>query len=234
VTIHASSGRRVALVSAAVLGLLVASVGSVSADTTPPGDVSYSQAGSYAELYASRCTSNGDDTVSCAEEYISVFSGRMTDSVSGVTRSNQLCVSVASYTYSELAGEYVGSPSFERGCRTDLPSGAFRIDSKLASATLADTPVAVVDEGCEKFGCEPGAGREIVVAATWTGFGPLRVSKSHGSSDDGTCRSRESFKGSSRSADVAGSLDGQPIVADDVFGLLSSGKYSFTSSCSEV
>ena len=230
---HSSSGRRLGAVAAAVIGLLVVSVGSVAADTTPPGDVNYSQSGSFAELYAGSCTSNGDDTTTCTNQSISLFSGKMTDSASGVVHTNQLCVTLSSYTVDEFSGDFVGTPSFERGCRVDLPSGSFRFDGRLTSAVLADTTVRVVDELCDKFGCEPGAGRDVVVAASWSGFGPLRTSKARFSSDDGTCRSHESYKGSSRAADGAGTFDGQPIVGDDVFSQLQSGKTTFTSSCSE-
>ena len=124
--------------------------------------------------------------------------------------------------------------SIERGCRVDLPTGSFRIDSKLGSATLASTHLTIVDEGCEKFGCDPGAGRDVVVSATWTGFGPLRTTKSRSSDGDGTCRVKSSFKGSSRPAEFVGSIDGHPFVLGDSYGSLSAGKYSFVSTCTEV
>ena len=231
---HSAPGRRLIGITAAVIGLLVVCAGSVAAATTPPGDVSYSQSGTFAELYTDGCASNGDGSVTCEDRSISLFTGKMSDSASGVSHTNQLCVGVASYTVDETSGEFIGTPSFERGCLADLPSGTFRIDGRLTSATLADTTVHVVDEACDKFGCEPGAGRDIQVSASWTGFGPLRTSKAHLSSDDGICRSREAFKGSSRAATISGSIDGQPISSADGAGQLSSGKDSFTSRCSEV
>ena len=227
------SGFRVAAATAAVVGMIAASVGPVAADTTPPGDASYSQNGSSAELFGGDCTANGDDTVTCVGQQIYVFTGKMTDSVTGVTHANQVCASISSYTYSELTGEYVGTPTFEQGCRVDVPTGTIRIDSKLKSATLVATHLTIQDEACQKFGCDPGTGRDIVVVGSWTGFGPLMSSKYRGSSNDGTCRSSETFKGSSRSAEVSGSLDGQPFVGDH-FGYISSGKYGFKSSCQEV
>ncbi|HEX2754539.1 MAG TPA: hypothetical protein VHM48_03700 [Candidatus Limnocylindrales bacterium] len=227
------SGLRLVVSAAAVVGMIAASAGPVAADTTPPGDTSYSQNGSSAELDASSCVSNGDDTVTCADQQIYVFTGKMTDSLSGVTHTSQLCVSLSNYTYSELTGDYVGTPTFEQGCRVDLPTGTIKIDSKLRSASLATTHLTVQDQACEKFGCDPGSARDIVVGASWTGFGPLMTSKSRGSSNDGTCRSNESFKGSTRAADVVGSLDGQALGGDQ-FGYISSGKYSFRSSCTEV
>ena len=53
---------RNAIVTTAALGLIVLSAGPVAADTTPPSDGFYSQNGSRADLYASDCVANGDDT----------------------------------------------------------------------------------------------------------------------------------------------------------------------------
>lgn len=231
-TTHSFLGRRLAITLLTVAGVLAASAAPATADTTPPGDASYSQSGSSAELYASDCSTDGDAT-SCTEQQISAFVGRMSDSVSGVTHVSQLCVAVSHYTYSESGGEFIGFPSFERGCLVDLPAGAIRIDTKLRTATLASTTVRVQDEACEKFGCDPGVGRDIVATAAWSGFGSLQSSKSHGGSDDGTCRSHEFFKGSTRLAAVTGSLDGTAIFGD-FFGALSSGKYTYRSSCVEI
>lgn len=230
---HPLAGLRLAAVTTAATALIALSAGPVAADTTPPGDAFYSQNGSSAELFASDCTANGHHTVTCADQQVYVFTGKMTDSLSGVTHTSQLCVSLSNYTYSELTGDYVGTPTFEQGCRVDLPTGTIKIDSKLRSASLATTHLTVQDQACEKFGCDPGSARDIVVGASWTGFGPLMTSKSRGSSNDGTCRSNESFMGSTRAADVVGSLDGQALGGDH-FGYISSGKYSFRSSCTEV
>src|SRR4051794_36969612 len=107
---HPFAGLRVVAATVAVVGLLAVSVGPVAADTTPGGDASYSQNGSTAELYAGSCTDNGNDTFTCLEHDISVFSGKMTDSISGVTHSSQVCASVSSYTVDAITGEYLGDP----------------------------------------------------------------------------------------------------------------------------
>jgi hypothetical protein len=229
---HRFAGLRVATATAALLGLFAVSVGPVAADTTPPPGGTYSQNGSSADVYASSCVDNGDDTVTCLEQQIGIFSGKMTDTVAGVTHSSQLCAAISSYTFSLITKEYVGTPTFERGCRADLPSGTIRFDSKLAWATLAATHLTVEQLVCDKEACIPGASRDVVVAATWTGIGPLRISKSRSSGDDGTCRYNASFRGSDRSADIVASFDGQP-VGGDVFGSLASGRFSFRSNCTE-
>jgi hypothetical protein len=157
----------------------------------------------------------------------------MTDTATGVTHVNQVCASIMTATYSDETGEFVGNPSFYQGCRVDLPTGALKVDAKLNWATLAATTVTLEDQGCEKTGCEPGTARDVVLVATWTGFGPLDSSKYHGSSNGGGCRSHETFKGSARAAEVTGSLGGEPL-AGDRFGYLSMGKHTFRSSCTEV
>jgi hypothetical protein len=230
---HPFAGIRLAAATTAVVGLLAFSVGPVAADTTPGGDASYSQNGSTAELYASSCTDNGDDTFTCGEQEIGIFSGKMTDSVSGVIHSSQVCAEVGTYTVDVTTGDYLGEPVFERGCRVDLASGVIRFGSKLSSASLAATHVTLEQWICDEKDCVPGASREVVVAAAWTGFGPINSGKYRSSGNDGTCRYSEWFKGSDRSANVTASFDGQP-VAGDQYGYLSSGRNGFKSACAEA
>jgi hypothetical protein len=231
---HQFAGLRLAAATAAVVGLLAVSVGPVAADTTPGGDASYSQNGSSAGLYASSCTDNGNDTFTCVEQDISVFSGKMTDSLSGVTHSSQVCASVASYTVDAITGDYLGDPVYEYGCRADLASGAIRFGSKLSSASLAATHVTIDQWVCDdQKECVPGASRDVVVAATWTGFGPTSTGKYRSSGNDGTCRYSDWFKGSDRSANVTASFDGQPVSGDQG-GYLSSGRSGFKSACTQV
>lgn len=229
---HSISGRPAALAAAAVIGLFVLSAAPVAAATPPPGSVSYSQNGNSAYVDAGGCISNGDETWSCTTEDITMFSGKMTDSVSGVTHSTQLCASVYSYTYSELTGEY-SDDHYESGCRADLPNGTIRLDSKLGSASLATTTLTIDQLYCDKFECVPGPSRDVIVAGTWTGFGPLYTSKYRSTFDDGFCRSNEAFKGSDRPATFAGTFDGQTLGSDG-YADLSTGRSSFRSRCVEA
>lgn len=230
---HPFAGLRLAAATAAVFGLLAVSVGPVAADTTPGGDASYSQNGSTAELYASSCADNGDDTFTCVEQDIGIFSGKMTDSVSGVSHSSQVCASVGTYTVDAITGDYLGEPIFERGCRADLGSGVIRFGSKLSSASLAATHVTLEQWTCdEEKDCVPGASRDVVVAATWTGFGPINTGKYRSSGNDGTCRYSDWFKGSDREADSTATFDGQ-AVSGDQYAYLSSGRNGFKSACTE-
>jgi hypothetical protein len=231
---HPFAGLRLAAATAAVVGLLAVSVGPVAADTTPGGDASYSQNGNTAELDASSCTDNGNDTLTCVEQQIGIFSGKMTDSVTGVTHSSQVCAAVGTYTVDVNTWEYLGEPIFERGCRTDLASGVIRFGSKLSGATLAATSITLEQWVCDdEKECVPGASRDVVVAATWTGVGPINTGKYRSSGNDGTCRYSDWFKGSDRSAEIAATFDGQ-AVSGDQYGYLSSGRNGFKSACTEV
>jgi hypothetical protein len=230
---HTLSGLRLAAATAAVVGLLAVSVGPVAAATTPGGDASYSQNGSTAELYASSCTDNGNGTMTCSDQEIGIFSGKMTDNVSGVTHTSQLCASVGTYTFDLNTGDYIGEPIFERGCRTDLPSGVIRFGSKLSSATLAATTVTLGQWTCDEYDCYPGASRDVVIAATWAGFGPIQSGKYRSSGNDGTCRYGEWSNGTSRSANITASFDGQAVNTDQG-GYLASGRSGFRSRCTEA
>jgi hypothetical protein len=232
---RSSSGLRLAVLTAAVLSLVVLSAGPVAADTTPAPDATFSQNGSNAEMYAASCTDNGDDTLTCVEHRIGIFAGKMTDDVSGVTRASQVCAAISSYTFSLITKEYIGAPIFERGCRADLPSGAIRFGTKLTGAALSATHLTVEQWTCDEEECQPGASRDVVVAATWTGIGPIQASKSRSSGGDGTCRYSDWSKGSGRNAAVQASFDGLAVGGgDDTGAYLSTGRYGFRSRCSEA
>lgn len=222
---------RLVAATIAVLGLLAVTALPAAANTPPTGDKSFSQNGSTAEFNATSCTEDGT-AVTCTDEQLGAFVGKMTDSFSGVVHLNQVCVSVGTYTFDSDTGEYIGEPVYERGCATDLPTGTIKIDSKLNGATLAPATITLEQEVCEKDGCVPGPTRDVVVSGSWIQAGAVFSSKHRDSFDDGTCRFDQSFKGSGRPASFAGILDGQTFSTPDL-GFLSSGRESFRSRCSE-
>jgi hypothetical protein len=223
------------LASAAVIALLVLSTGSVFADTTPGpgGDAKFSQNGKSAEASAGACVSNGDDTQTCTYDGISVFAGKFSDSVSGVTHANQVCAFHETYTFSEDKGDYVGEPVSEYGCAVDLPAGVLVFGSKLTTVTLHQTTLSLQQFVCDEYTCEPGSSRDVTVAGTWTGVGPTISGKYRSSSDDGICRYADSGSGSSREATFAGHV-GDVTLGADSFGYLNDGKSSYRSRCSEI
>jgi hypothetical protein len=229
---HRSTPRtRFGLMSAAIIALLVLSAGSVAADTGP-GVGTFTQNGKSADTYAGDCDSNGDGTSTCWDAGLSVFAGKMSDSLSGVTHSNQVCAFVDSYTYDETTGDYVGDPTYESGCKVDLPSGTLTFGRNLSSATLATTTIAIQQYVCDEYSCEPGASRDVTIGGTWTGVGPTFSQKYRSASDDGTCRFNESGKGSSREASFSGTIAGRSL--EDVYGSISDGKFTYRSRCVEV
>ncbi|MBA2381477.1 MAG: hypothetical protein H0V73_05130 [Chloroflexi bacterium] len=229
---HSLSGLRVAAITVASACLLAVAAGPVSADTAPGGDATFTQNGTSAQAYAGTCVANGDDTETCINQQISAFAGKLTDSGAGVIHASQVCVDLSSYTYSTVTGDFVGTPIYESGCRVDVPSGALRLDSKLASATLAAVTVSVTGYDCNEYECVPGSSRDVTAAATWTGFGPINQSKDRSTSDDEACRVSSSSKGSVRAASVTGVVDGHALD-EKAFGELSAGRSSFRSRCVE-
>jgi hypothetical protein len=226
---------RLGLASAAVIALLVLSTGSVFADTTPGpgGDAKFSQNGKSAEASEGTCVSNGDDTQTCTYDGISVFAGKFSDSVSGVTHANQVCAFHETYTFSEDNGDYVAEPVSEYGCAVDLPAGVLVFGSKLTTVTLHQTTLSLQQYVCDEYTCEPGSSRDVTVAGTWTGVGPTVSGKYRSSSDDGICRYADSGSGSSREATFAGHV-GDVTLGADAFGYLNDGKSSYRSRCSEA
>jgi hypothetical protein len=137
---HRSISRtRFGLASAAVVALLVLSAGSVAADTGPGGDGTFNQKGNSADAFAGGCLSNGDDTSTCWDVGLSGFAGKMSDSLSGVTHTDQVCVFRDGYTVVDATGELLADPVSEGGCKADLPTGTLRFGKDLAWVTLATT-----------------------------------------------------------------------------------------------
>ena len=225
---------RSALTSVAVIALLVLSTGSAAAATPPPGgDATFTQNGKGADANSGGCVSNGDGTSTCSDVGISVFVGKMSDNVSDVTHFNQVCVTLDNYTIDDATKTLVGEYVTENGCKVDLPNGTLHFGSGLTSVTLAPTMISIQQQVCDdKLTCVPGSSREVTVAGTWTGVGPISSSKYRSVSDDGTCRYDGAAKGYSRQASFSGTIDGQSLSLD--YASITDGKSTYRSRCSEV
>ena len=226
---------RLGLASATMLVLVAVSSAPVAADTGPVGDGTFTQNGTNAYVSSDDCISNENGTTTCSQTELSVFVGKMSDSVSGVTHSRQVCFFTATSTYDDETGEIVDGFGYEAGCVEDISSKSLIVGAKLSSVALAATTISIQRFTCEDKGdeCEAGAIRDVTVAGTWTGFGPVYTSKGRSSGDDGACRYAESFSGSSREATFAGSIDAQS-VAGDFYASMQNGKMTFRSRCVEV
>ena len=232
---HSSRSRgRFGLTLAAVSALLVLSAGSAAADTGGPGgDGTWTQNGKTADVYASGgCVLNADATETCTDFGASVFVGKMSSTLSGVTHANQVCVYVDEYTYDTETGDFVAE-TLGQGCDVDLPSGTIAFASGLSSVTLASRTISVEQTVCDATECSPASNRNVTVAGTWTGFGPTFTSTYRYSGDDGTCRYGESGKGANREATFAGTIDGV-TVGEDSYASIQDGKFSYRSRCIEV
>ena len=224
---------RSALTSVAVIALLVLSTGSAAAATGPGGDATFTQNGKSADASSGGCVSNETGTSTCSFVGISVFAGKMSDNVSGVTHANQVCVTLDNYTIDDVTKALVGEYVTGNGCRVDLPNGTLQFGSGLTSVTLAPTTISIQQQVCDdKLTCVPGSSREVTVAGTWTGVGPISYSKYRSVSDDGTCRYDGAAKGYSRQAPFSGTIEGQSLSVD--YASISDGKSSYRSRCSEV
>jgi hypothetical protein len=225
---------RSALTAAAVIALLVLSTGSAAAATPPPGgDTTFTQNGRGADANSGGCVSNENGTSTCSDIGISVFAGKMSDNVSGVTHANQVCVSLDLYTLDDATKTLVGDPVSEAGCKADLPNGTIVFGSKLTAVTLATTTISIQQMVCsDKLTCVPGSSRDVTVAGTWTGVGPISSSKYRSVGDDGTCRYDEAGKGYSRQASFSGTVAGQGLSLDSAS--ITDGKSTYRSRCSEI
>jgi hypothetical protein len=223
---------RSALTSAAVIALLVLSTGSAAAATGPGIDGTFTQNGTSAVAASSGCVSNVDGTSTCSDDWIEVFAGKMSDSLSGVTHVNQVCLFLNAVTF-DATGVPVGEPVSESGCKVDLPSGTIGFGSKLTTVKLAPTVISLQRYVCvDKSTCEPVSSRDVTVGGTWTGVGPITFSKYRSVGDDGTCRYDEAGKGYTRGASFSGTIDGLSFGQD--YASITDGKSTYRSRCSEV
>jgi hypothetical protein len=224
---------RLSLASAVVIGLLAFSSGSAAAATTPGGDATYTQSGQGADAGSFDCLSNGDGTTTCNEGGISVFAGRMSDDISGISHVSEVCAWLNSSTFDDETGEYVGDPISENGCRVDLPKASLKFGRGLSSATLAPTTITLSQWICtDKTTCEQGPSRDVTVQGTWTGDGPTTYNKYRFTGDDGSCHYNESGKGFDRGATFVGSVDGTSL--SQPYASMTDGKSSFRTRCTEI
>jgi hypothetical protein len=234
VTQFSSVRTRLGLASAAMLVLVAVSSAPVSADTGPVGDGTYTQNGTSAYLSSGDCRSNGDGTSTCSQAELSVFVGKMRDTLSGVTHSRQVCYFTATSTYDDETGEILDGFGYDAGCADESSIKSLSVGSKLSSVVLAATTISIQRFTCEDKAeeCVPGAIRDVTVSGTWTGVGPVYSSKDRSAGDDGFCRYAQSSSGSNREALFSGTVDGQAVTDADTW--LQDGKMTFRSRCVEV
>ena len=84
---------------------------------------------------------------------------------------------------------------------------AVKINGSLSKgvASAQDVPL------CDNVPCAPGAPESISVAVEWAGFGPTESFKAHDKFSDPFCFINARSRGSLRSANASGTVDGMPL-----------------------
>jgi hypothetical protein len=88
-----------------------------------------------------------------------------------------------------------------------------RIDANLRSGTASAVDIPL----CEMFECEAGAVESVSVDVQWVGTGPISKDKDH-SKSLGPCSFNEHFKGTLRSAEATGVINGDVFVEPQIPG----------------
>ena len=183
---------------------------------------SVKQTGTFAFAFGDTCQDNGDGTTTCEGQSLDVFEGSQKFSGSRRTAGQQVCTSIFTVTFDTETGEPLDQVD-AFGCVSD--PGTLTVDG-LDSITLAATEIDLVHLSCdEETGeCTETPAGSITVSGTWEGVGPLVMSTSRFSFDDGVCRDVQSNRMTQRQADFSGSFE-----AFDVG--MSEGTFTFRTSC---
>lgn len=232
---HARASR-FGLAATVFAALLMVSAGTVAAGTGGPSPApgTTTQNGKSADVGTFDCGSNGDGTTTCTGFSLNVFAGKMTDNVTGVTHSNQVCLGLDTWTTSDETGEFVGTAVSERGCALDLPNGAIKFGTNLSSATLVGVHFSVQRFDCtDKSNCIPGEIRTVAVTGSWVGVGPITSTKYRLSFGDGVCTENDSGKGTARQATFSGTIDGI-AAGSNGYATMNDGKFTYRTRCSGV
>jgi hypothetical protein len=220
-----------AMVAAALMLLTVAAAPAAAAK---PGteSFSYSQSGRTADAWSGDCTENNDGTVTCSSEGIFVFEGKTRAKGGGATRINEVCYTSSTDTF-DPEGTGGGSWTFASGC---APASVVWGDD-LSTVTINRTTMTLEGESCTHSGdpesepvCTATAPRQVVIEGTFTGAGSLVRESFRSFRDDGHCVQRESSSGYSRNASFDGTVNGEPVVAQDAY--LRDGRFSYSATCS--
>ena len=224
---------RFGLAGAAVIALLVLSTGSVAAATGPATVIRSSENAKIAGANLDGCTSNGDGTTTCSGGGLFVYAGKFTTILTGVTHLNKVCAGTHSFTIDDATGVFIGRRVSEAGCVTDLPRDMLEFGTNLTSVTLEPTTITIQQTVCvDNVGCVPGASRDVTVAGTWTGIGPISLSTYHSNGYDGPCHFNALGKLYFRNASFQGTVAG--VSLDQALASIFDQKSNFNSRCNEA
>jgi hypothetical protein len=205
---------RFPLAIALSLTLLIALSGTVAAETP----TIIRDATTFAGAFSSNCVIENDGTEVCT--YVSL-------QVVSTDESWEVCVDLSTATYPPI-----GDPSFTdaSGC-TVVDSGAFDIDSTLATATLQPITVTLVSTTCDELGNCTETSQDVTVSASWTGTGELVRFSDRSSFQEGKCKQTFTGKGTSRESQATITINGDTLQADDAVLVTSRSMIKISSSC---
>lgn len=199
-----------------VLGMMASSAAAASGPGTAAGGrIRESGTYTYASSFSTSCTEQKGRTV-CTDTYLDVYSNS--------EYGTEACLSVETYALTRRGYDSISS---EYGC-SPVEAGAFTVNSKLSSATLSPTVITLNTYSCNRMSCTVSSSRDVTVSATFTGTGELSSYSGRGSFKEGDCTYKYSYKGSSRQAAVALTLDG---VTSDASGSIGTETYTFSTNC---
>ncbi len=205
-------------ITALVLGMMASSVAAAGGPGTAAGGrIRESGTYTFASSFSTSCTEQKGRTV-CTDTYLDVYSNS--------DYGTEACLSVE--TYALTRGGY-DSISSEYGC-SPVESGAFTVNSKLSSATLSPTSITLSTYSCNRRDCTVTSSRVVTMSASFTGTGELSSYSGRGSFKEGDCTYKYSYKGASREAAVALTLDG---VTTDASGSIGTETYTFSTNCDD-
>ena len=217
-----------------LVALLLPLAASTSLAAKPFEVFSFSQNGLSASADEGDCSDPVDDIVTCTFTGIFLFAGTQREHGSGASHGTEVCYSTGTDTFNQVTGEIISSLQ-ENGCTQDPGEGTV-IERDLSSATIAPTTITLETFVCDEFDCGPtGETRDVTVEGTFTATSTAIRQSSRNVFDDGICVFRDSFRGTSRQATFAGTVDGQPLVLGDDpengFGQIMQGSFSFSQKC---
>ena len=172
----------------------------------------------------SMCSDNGDGTSTCTSTFVFVFAGKSRELGSPTVHAEQVCYNESSDTFDTETGEPIAFSGLFGCADTD----AISVDD-LSSITVAPTEISLMEFACDLESCTEEPDGTVVVAGTWTGTGPILSQTSKNRFDNGLCVQVDSQKGMFREGEFAGTVDGDPLVAD--FADMSDGTFSFRTTC---
>lgn len=187
--------KRVLLATGFVAAAVLVPVGVVGA---AGGSTRYEMSSSGGDVILTTCTAGLAPGAHCEAWVVNASKNKGTDGKSATVSVLLVDVEITDQGFNPIfRGSGVGDATIS-------------VDSKLSKASARAQVVVPVD--CEEICIE-----EVVdVAIQWTGTGPLRKHSETSDDDDGTCKMSRTYKSTTRSATVVGTINGVAYGATDL------------------